>query len=70
MTHCGQVRDRVRGLAARIWNVPTIEARYRTLLKDGIPLAVLDLKTIIARTPEILDQVQRKAGECEYIDHN
>ena len=70
MTDCGQVRERVRKLAARTWDVPAIESRYRKLLADGITRARLDLKAIIARTPEILDRVQRKAEEYEYLGHN
>jgi hypothetical protein len=70
MTDCGQVRERVRELAARTWDVAVIEARYRKLLADGITRARLDLKAIITRTSEIPDRVQRKAEEYEYLGHN
>jgi len=70
MTDCGQLRDRVRELAARAWDVPAIEARYSMLLADGLPRPVLDPTSIIARTREILGRVQRKAEEYEYLGHN
>lgn len=70
MTDCGQVRKRVRELAARAWDVPAVDARYRKLLADGMPRPVLDPTSIVARTREILDRVQGKAEEYEYLGHN
>jgi hypothetical protein len=70
MTEQRQMKERVRELAARTWDVPAIEARYRKLRVDGITRAPLDLKTISARASETLDRVQRKAEEYEYLGHN
>ena len=70
MTDCGKVRESVRELAARTWDVPAIEGRYRTLRADGMPRPMLDRTVIIAQTREILDRVQRKAEEYEYLGHN
>ena len=69
MTECEQMRERVRELAARVWDVPAIAARYGKLLAQGIPRTLRDPASS-ARTPEILARVQRKAEEYEYLGHN
>jgi len=70
MAEYGHVGERVRDLAVRAWDVPGIVARYRRLLVDGIPRKDLDVSGILTRTQEILDRVQWKAEEYEYLGHN
>jgi hypothetical protein len=64
------VKVRVRELAARAWDIPTLQARYRRLLQDGIAPRRLDHSVVIAAKPAILDRVQRRAEEYEYLGHN
>jgi len=64
------MKARVQELAARVWDVPAIEARYRRLLQDGIAPRRLDPAALIAAQAGILDQVQRRAEEYEYLGHN
>jgi len=64
------VKARVRELAARPWDVPAIEARYRRLLQDGIAPRRLDPAAVVAAKAAILDRVQRRAEEYEYLSHN
>lgn len=64
------MKARVRELAARVWDVPSIEARYRRLLQDGIAPRRLDSAAVIAARAAILDRVQRRAEEYEYLGHN
>jgi hypothetical protein len=64
------VKARVQELAARDWNVAAIEARYRKLLQDGIAPRRLDRAAVIAARPLILDRVQCRAEEYEYLCHN
>ena len=64
------VKARVRELAARTWDIPTIEARYRRLLQDGIAPRRLDPVTVVAAKASTLDRVQHRAEEYEYLGHN
>ncbi|OGB95398.1 MAG: hypothetical protein A2Z31_03230 [candidate division NC10 bacterium RBG_16_65_8] len=64
------VKARVQELAARVWDVPAIEARYRRLLQDGIAPRRLDRAAVVAVKNALLDRVQRRAEECEYLGHN
>ena len=64
------MQARVRELAARAWDVPAIGARYRALLLDGIPPRRLDPAAVVAAKAVILDRVQRRAEEYEYLGHN
>ena len=70
MADAGPTRERVHELAARAWDVRAIEARYRTLLAKGIPRLTLDPETVVAQTRTMLDRIQRKAEEYEYLGHN
>jgi hypothetical protein len=64
------MKARVQELAARIWEIPAIEARYRRLLQDGIAPRRLDPGAVVAAQAAILDRVQRRAEEYEYLGHN
>jgi hypothetical protein len=64
------MQARVRELAARVWDVPAIEARYHALLLEGIPPRRLDPAAVMAARAVILDRVQRRAEEYEYLGHN
>jgi hypothetical protein len=63
------VQARVRELAGRDWDLGSIEARYRTLLAEGIPRR-LDRQVVLSRQGELLDRVQRRAEEYEYLTHS
>ena len=64
------MKTRVRELAARTWDAPAIEARYRRLLQDGIAPRRIDTAVVMAARAAILDRVQRRAEEYEYLGHN
>jgi C_GCAxxG_C_C family probable redox protein len=61
---------RVRELAERQWDVPALEARIRKLSKEGIPRKRLDPKEALANKEQILDRVQRRAEEYNFILKN
>lgn len=65
-----RMKARVQELAERTWDLPGIEARYRRLLLDGISPKLLDAGALVARRAEILDRIQRRAEEYEYLGHN
>jgi C_GCAxxG_C_C family probable redox protein len=64
------LKRKVDELAARDWDVPAIEARVKKLAKDGIPRKKLDPKEMLARREEILNRVQLRAEEYNFILKN
>ncbi|OGO11872.1 MAG: hypothetical protein A2Y93_16790 [Chloroflexi bacterium RBG_13_68_17] len=61
---------RVQELAERQWDVPALEARIRRLSKEGIPRKQLDPNEAPADKEQILDRVQRRAEEYNFILKN
>ncbi len=64
------LKQKVDELAARAWDVPAIEARVRKLAQEGIPKKKLDPKELLANKQQILDRVQRRAEEYNFILKN
>lgn len=64
------LRARVKELAERDWNVPALEARVKKLAAEGIPKKTLDPKEMLANKEQILDRVQRRAEEYNFILKN
>lgn len=64
------LRARVQELAERQWDVPALEARIRGLSRDGIPRKQLDPGELRANKAQILDRVQRRAEENNFILKN
>ena len=63
-------KARVEGLAERVWDVPALEARVKELAAKGIARKKLDPKEILANREQILDRVQRRAEEYNFIARN
>ena len=70
MTDLQTLKARVRELSGRQWDRPGIETRLKTLCEKGIPRKDLDPDAITAGKKEILDRVQRRGEEYEYLSHN
>ncbi len=64
------LKQKVDELAAREWDVPGIEARIRKLAKEGIPKKKLVPEELLANKKEILDRVQRRAEEYNFMLKN
>ena len=64
------LKTRVQELAERIWDVPTIEARYKKLAAEGIPRKTLNRDEILGNKQQILDRVQQRAEEYNLLAHN
>ncbi|UCG67357.1 MAG: C-GCAxxG-C-C family protein [Deltaproteobacteria bacterium] len=64
------LKTRVQELAERVWDVPAIEARFKKLAAEGIPRKTLDRNEILANKQEILDRVQRRAEEYNFLGRN
>ena len=64
------LKARVRELAERDWDMPTIEARHKKLVAEGIPRKTLAREEILANKQEILDCVQQQAEESWRLEEN
>ena len=64
------LQARVQELAERDWDVPALEARIAKLSAEGIPKKKLDPKEMLANKEQILDRVQRRAEEYNFILKN
>lgn len=64
------LKARVQELADRVWDVPALEARVKELAAKGIARKKLDPKEILANRERILDRVQRRAEEYNFIARN
>jgi len=64
------LKKRVDELAARDWDEPGLQARIRKLAAEGIPRKTLDRDEILANKEQILDRVQRRAEEYNFVTKN
>jgi C_GCAxxG_C_C family probable redox protein len=64
------LQARVQELAERDWNAPALEAKVKKLAAEGIPKKTLDRDEILANREQILDRVQRRAEEYNFIFKN
>ena len=64
------LKKKVDELAERDWDVPAIEARVNKMAAEGIPRKKLNRDEILANKQQILDRVQRRAEEYNYIFKN
>jgi C_GCAxxG_C_C family probable redox protein len=64
------LKARVQELAERVWDVPAIEARYKKLAAEGIPRKTLNRDEILANKQQILDRVQRRGEEYNFLARN
>jgi len=64
------IKAKLQELEERVWDVQAIEARYRKLKAEGIPKKTLDRDEIIANKQQILDRVQRRAEEYNFLAGN
>ena len=70
MAETREIKSRVEELGARAWDVEGITARFRKLQKEGIPQKALDREEILANREQILDRVQQRAEEYNFITKN
>lgn len=70
MTDFAALKKKADELAAREWDVPALENRIRQLTADGIPRKQLDPAEMLANREEILDRIQLRAEEYNFILKN
>jgi len=64
------IKAKLQELEERVWDVQVIEARYRKMKAEGIPQKSLDRDEIIANKQQILDRVERRAEEYNFLARN
>ncbi|MGB9698003.1 MAG: C-GCAxxG-C-C family protein [Thermodesulfobacteriota bacterium] len=64
------LKKRLAELEKRAWNVSAIEAKLKKLAQEGIPAKDLHQKEIIKSKDEILERVQLRAEEYEFLTHS
>lgn len=64
------LKKKVDELAERAWDVPAIEARVKKMAAEGIPRKKLNREEILANKQQILDRVQRRAEEYNFVLKN
>ncbi|MEJ2730456.1 MAG: C-GCAxxG-C-C family protein [Deltaproteobacteria bacterium] len=63
-------QNRLHDLAERSWDVVTIRKRLNSLRQNGFGPKDLDWKALQASRLEVLDRVQSRAEEYEYLTHS
>jgi C_GCAxxG_C_C family probable redox protein len=61
------IKAKLQELEKRVWDVEAIGARYRKMKAEGIPKKALDRDEIIANKQQILDRVERRAEEYNFL---
>jgi len=64
------LKARVQELGERDWDMPAIEARYKKMAAEGIPKKTLNRDEVLANRQQILDRVQRRAEEYNFLAGN
>lgn len=64
------LKTSVRKLQKRDWDVEGINRKLKSFSEIGIPQKKLDEISIVASKEEILDRVQLRGEEYEYMSHN
>lgn len=70
MTNYAALKKRLEELEKKAWNAPAIEAKFKELYQRGIPRKVINQNEIITHKDEILDRVQHRAEEYEFLSHS
>jgi len=70
MADYAALKKKVDELAERDWDEPALQARVKELAAKGIPKKTLDRDEILANKEQILDRVQRRAEEYNFIFKN
>jgi C_GCAxxG_C_C family probable redox protein len=64
------LKKRVDELAARDWDEAGLQAKVKKLAAEGIPKKTLNRDEVLANREQILDRVQRRAEEYNFIARN
>mgnify|MGYP000213647758 CR=1 FL=1 len=64
------LKRKANALGERDWEVEAITARFKKLQKEGMPPKTLDREGLLANKQQILNRVQQRAEEYNFITKN
>lgn len=64
------IKARVQELGDKAWDTKAIEDWFKKVSAKGIPKKKLNREGILANKQQILDRVQQKAEECNFLSHS
>lgn len=70
MANTAKLRAKVKELAERDWDVAAIASRFNQLAAEGIPGKTLNRKDMVSHREQILNRVQQRAEEYNFITRN
>jgi C_GCAxxG_C_C family probable redox protein len=70
MPNVEHLKSRLEQLVHRSWDADGIAASFERLTREGIPPNRLDPAAVTARKQEILEGIQRRAEEYEYLSQS
>ena len=70
MANVEQLKARLDDLVHRSWDAEAITARFERLAREGIPPNHLTAPDVVAHKQEILEGIERRAEEYEYLSHS
>jgi len=70
MANLELLKSRLEELVHRSWDTADIAARFDRLTRQGIPPSRLDPSAVVARRQEILERIERRAQEYEFLSHS
>ena len=65
-----KLKTKIQELAERNWDMAAIIARYEKMISNGITRKTLDAIKLAADKSNILDRIQLRAEEYNYLAHN
>lgn len=70
MVEHAALNEKMQELIDRDWDIEAINAWFGKLNAEDIPRKTLLKEETIAGKEEILNRVQRRAEECEFLSHS
>ncbi|MBW1947690.1 MAG: hypothetical protein JRI33_07110 [Deltaproteobacteria bacterium] len=64
------LKQKVQALAEKSWDAGAIKDWFHKLHEEGIPRKTLLCPEIVASKKSVLDRVQRKGEEAEFLSHS
>ena len=64
------IKEKIKELLERNWDLSSIEARFNKMMEEGIPRKTLNASDTIRDKEQILNRVQRRGEEYCYLTRN
>jgi len=64
------LETKIKEQSEKSWDNKSIVSWFKKLTKDGISKKAINPAKIIANKQQILDRIQRRGEECEFLSHS